>query len=236
MKAKFSILFLMITCYGFSQDFIVQDSLKTVVFSLTPRSKKVQTVNGLAVGLGYDLFENSKIKKVNGLNLEFNPLDILIVMFDDPSRRGFAEESTLKINGLSIGTGHSNQNEDVAFSGVTVSVFNSGYSSNGISVNGFYNYSTKMNGLHITGLYNASKSMNGLSISFGNETEKLNGMQLGVLNNADYFNGFQLGLINKSSKFKGIQIGIVNKCKSQKGLQIGFWNSNQKRSFPFINW
>jgi hypothetical protein len=236
MKTNFLIIFLTTFFCGSAQDFVFQDSLKTAVFSLTPRTKKIQKVNGLAMGLGYDMFENSKIKKVNGLNIEINPLTIFILMFDDPSRRGFPEESTIKINGLSLGTGHSNQNEDVAYSGLTVSIINSGYSCNGISTNGFYNYSTKMNGLHISGFYNISKNMNGLSISFANETKKLNGMQIGVFNATDNFNGIQFGIFNSTSGHKGIQIGLINKSNSHKGLQVGFWNINNKRSFPFINW
>jgi hypothetical protein len=236
MKTNFLILFLTSFFCAFSQEKVSQDSLKTVVFSLTPRTKKVDMVNGLAIGLGYDMFENSKITEVNGINLEINPLTVLYLMFDDPSRRGFPKESTIKINGLSIGTGHSNQNEDVAYSGISVSLLNSGFSNNGISVNGFYNYATKMNGLHVSGLANVSKNMNGLSFSFSNTSENLNGIQIGLLNDADYFNGIQVGLYTHSLKYRGIQIGLVNKTQSQKGLQLGFWNINNKRSFPFLNW
>lgn len=236
MKTNFLILFLASFFFGFSQEKGPQNNLKTVVFSLTPRTSKVQQVNGLAIGLGYDINADSKIKKVNGLNVEINPFTLLYFMFDDPTRRGFPEESTIKINGLSVGTGHSNQNEDVAYSGLSVSLINSGFSCNGISVNGLYNYATKMNGLHISGFGNVSKNMNGLCLSFSNNSENFNGIQIGVFNDADYFNGVQIGIANKSSKYKGIQIGLINKTKSQNGLQVGFWNINNKRSFPFLNW
>jgi hypothetical protein len=236
MKTKFLIFFMGTFFCGFSQENFNQDSLKTVAFSVTPRAKKVQQVNGMAIGVGYDLSERNTIKKVNGLNVELNPFTLLYLMFDDPSRRGFPEESTIKVNGLSIGTGHSNQNEDVAYSGVSVSLLNSGFSCNGISVTGIYNYATKMNGLHVSGFGNHSKNMNGLSLSMSNSSEKLNGIQIGLFNDADYFNGIQIGIFNASSKYKGIQIGLINKTKSQKGLQFGFWNINNKRSSPFINW
>jgi hypothetical protein len=236
MKTNFLILFLASFLFGFSQENVNQDSLKTTVFSLTPRTKKVQQVNGLAIGIGYDIGENNTVKKVNGLNIEINPFTLLYFMFDDPSRRGFPKESTVKINGLSLGTGHSNQNENVAYSGLSVSLINSGFSCNGFSINGLYNYSTKMNGLHVSGFGNISQNMNGLGVSFSNNSEKLNGMQVGIFNDADYFNGLQMGIYNKSTKYKGIQIGLVNKTNSQKGLQLGFWNINNKRSFPFLNW
>lgn len=235
-KSKFLILFLLSFFCGFSQEEVSQDNLKSTVFSFTPRTRKVQQVNGLAIGLGYDIDADSTIKKVNGLNIEINPFTLLYFMFDDPSRRGFPEAPTVKVNGLSIGTGHSNQNEDVAYTGLSVSLINSGFACNGISVNGCYNYATKLNGLHVSGFGNVSKNMNGLSLSFSNSSENLNGMQVGVFNDADYFNGIQMGIYNKSSKYKGIQIGLVNKTTSQKGLQLGFWNINNKRSFPFLNW
>lgn len=235
-KANFLILFLLSFFCGFSQEEVSQDNLKTTVFSLTPRTRKVQQVNGLAIGLGYDIDANSTIKKVNGLNVEINPFTLLYFMFDDPTRRGFPEKSTMKINGLSIGTGHSNQNEDVTYSGLSVSLINTGFSCNGISVNGFYNYSTKMNGLHVSGIANVSKKMNGLGLSLSNSSEKLNGIQIGVFNDANYFNGIQMGIYNNSSEYKGVQIGLINKTKSKNGLQLGFWNINNKRSFPFINW
>jgi hypothetical protein len=235
MKTNFLILFLTSFFCAFSQE-VSKDSLKTVVFSFTPRTKKVEKVNGLAIGLGYDMFENSKITEVNGINLEVNPFTLLYLMFDDPSRRGFPEEATVKINGLSIGTGHSNQNDDVAYSGLSISLINSGFSNNGISINGFRNYVTNMNGLHVSGFGNFSKNMNGLSLSLTNTSENGNGIQIGLLNGAANFNGIQIGLFNESSKYRGVQIGLVNKTKSQKGLQLGFWNINNKRSFPFLNW
>lgn len=236
MKTKFLIFLLALPFCANSQENVSKDSLKTVIFSLTPRTKKVQQVNGLAVGLGFDIDDDNKIKKVNGINLEIDPLTILYLMFDDPSRRGFPQEPTIKINGLNIGTGHSNQCENVAYTGLSVSLINTGFSCNGISVNGFYNYATKMNGLHISVIANVSKNINGIGFSFSNNTENLNGIQIGVFNDADYFKGIQLGVVNKSSQYKGVQIGLINKTKSQKGVQLGFWNINKKRSFPFLNW
>lgn len=217
MKAKFLFLLMMFTLNGFTQN-----DTKTTFFSITPRSSGNLKVNGLALGLGLNMSENNSIKSVNGMNIEVNPLSIFILMFDDPSRRGFQETPTLHVNGLNIGTGHSNMNEDIAYSGISISLFNAGYSCNGISINGIYNYSTKLNGLHLSLLSNDSKFANGMFVAFSNNSQQLNGIQIGVLNN--------------SQSFKGIQIGIINKCKTQKGLQIGFWNSNNKRSMPFLNW
>lgn len=218
MRTRFLIFLLTATLSVFAQD----DAISSTVFSLTPRGNKDVRVNGLAIGAGLNISEHNTIKQINGLNIEVNPLSLLIVMFDDPSRRGFSESATATINGISIGTGHSNQNEDIAYNGLEVSLFNTSHSCNGISINGIYNYATNMNGIHVTSLLNYSKNANGLFLSFSNYSEKSNGLQIGFLNTAE--------------TFKGIQIGILNKTKNQKGLQIGFWNINSKRSTPFLNW
>lgn len=198
------------------------DSLCTTIFSLTPRTSKELKVNGIAIGAGLNISENNSIQKINGLNIEVNPLSLLILMFADPEREGFSDSPTVFVNGLSIGTGHSNQNEDIAYSGLEISLFNASHSCNGVSVNGIYNYASKLNGIHISTLLNYSKNANGLFVSISNHSEKMNGFQLGVINYAD--------------DFKGLQIGVFNRSKQQKGLQIGFWNINAKRSMPFINW
>jgi hypothetical protein len=218
MKTKilFGLLVFSLTVFG------QQESLKTAVFSLTPRTKNVDKVNGLSLGMGFSISQKSSIKEINGLNVEVNPLSLIIVLFDDPSRRGFSTSSTLSINGLSIGSGHSNQNDEVAYTGLEIAMFNTGFACNGISINGFYNYSVKLNGIHFSGIATISKTANGLFIA--------------VNNNSETMNGLQLGLINKSIHFNGLQLGIFNKSKSQKGLQVGFWNINNKRSMPFINW
>lgn len=218
MKTRFFVFLIAFSVNVFCQ----QDTIHSTIFSLTPRSSKKLCVNGLAMGAGVNISENNSIQKINGVSIEINPFSILILMFDDPLRYGFSNTSSVCINGLSIGTGHSNHNEAIAYSGLTISLFNSGYSCNGISVNGIYNWSTNLNGMHISALSNYSKKANGLCISFSNYSEHMNGLQLGITNH--------------TISFQGIQLGVFNRTKQQKGLQIGFWNSNAKRSMPFINW
>jgi len=218
MKIKILVVLLVFSATVFAQ----QDHLKTTLFSFTPKTNGVQEVNGLAIGLGLNMSEKNSIQKINGLNIEINPLSIFILMFDDPERRGLLNPPTVSVNGLSIGTGHSNMNENIAYSGVAISLFNAGYSCNGISVNGICNYTSQLNGIHLSGISNMSKSANGMFVAFSNYSENMNGIQIGFL--------------NKTQNFNGLQIGIFNKSTTQKGIQIGFWNSNKKRSMPFINW
>lgn len=218
MKTKILVVLLAFSTTVFAQ----QEHLKTTLFSFTPKTNGVEKVNGLAIGLGLNMSEKNSIQKINGLNIEINPLSIFIFMFDDPERRGFQNAPTAYINGISIGTGHSNMNENLAYSGMEISLFNTGYSCNGISVNGIYNYNTQLNGIHLSGISNVSKSANGMLVAFSNYSENMNGIQIGIL--------------NKTQNFNGLQIGIFNRSSTQKGLQIGFWNINQKRSLPFINW
>ncbi|WP_345092832.1 LA_2272 family surface repeat-containing protein [Flavobacterium chungnamense] len=218
MKKRFLIFLFLVSLSVFSQN----DSISSTVFSLTPRSNKDIRVNGIAIGLGINMGDENTLSKINGLNIEINPLSIFILMFDDPSRRGFSESSTATINGISLSSGHSNQNEDIVYNGLQFSLFSTSHSCNGISLNGFYNYATNMNGVHGSFLLNYSKKSNGLFVSFSNYSEINNGLQIGVF--------------NKTENFYGVQLGVINKTKKQKGLQIGLWNINSKRSMPFLNW
>lgn len=218
MNKRFLIFLFLVSLSVFSQN----DSISSTVFSLTPRSNKDLRVNGIAIGLGINMGDENTLSQINGLNIEINPLSILILMFDDPSRRGFSESSTATISGISLSSGHSNQNEDIVYNGLQLSLFSAGHSCNGISLNGFFNYATNMNGIHGSFLLNYSKKSNGLFVSFSNYSEINNGLQVGVF--------------NKTENFYGVQLGVINKTKKQKGLQIGLWNINSKRSMPFLNW
>ncbi len=192
------------------------------IFSLSPISKKVHLVNGLAIGAGH--FENSNVKfqKINGINIEANPNIILVpllIMFNpvkayedsglgvqisDTIVKPFYLSNKMNINGLNISTGSFMIDTD--FNGLNISTFN------------MYQ---KFNGVNIAPIFSSAQKMNGVSFSLVN-----------VFNN---FNGLSVGLINKTNEMKGIQIGLYNTSNS-RGLQLGFWNTNQKRTMPFINW
>ncbi len=223
-----------IFCFGQDTLKIATDTLETRIFIFTPRSKKVSKVNGLTFGLGVNsiIVEESSIKKINGINLEVNPISILLMMFADPSRINFSENPDYSGNGLNISSGNFN---NARINGLNISCFNMSNSNNGISISGFYNYSKKINGLHISGLSNYSEKSNGLNISLFNESETMNGLQIGARNQSNNINGLQIGLYNKSVNHIGIQIGLFNFTNKIKGLQLGFWNVNGKRSMPFLN-
>lgn len=83
---------------------------------------------------------------------------------------------------------------------------------------------TKVNGLeiHLSGSYESV--VNGISIGIvANKRDKLNGLGVGVIGNFD-------------TEVNGVQIGLFNKANKLKGFQFGLWNTNEKRSLPFINW
>lgn len=230
IKFFISVLFFM-TTVGFCQKKVQNADLKTTFFSLTPRNHKVDKVNGMAFGVGLNIFDVGTLKTVNGFNVELNPLIILYFMFANPSE--FSEESTATINGLHISTGNIN---NIQTNGLAISILNIGYASNGISLNGFSTRVTQLNGLHISGFANSSKLAKGCFISLFNVSESCNGFQLGLYNHSSVFKGVQIGVINGSENTVGVQIGLFNLSKKHKGLQIGFWNINNKRSMPFINW
>lgn len=218
MKNLFLFCMLLFSIVAFSQS----DTLKSTFLSVTPRSQNVEQVNGIAIGAGVNMSQNNTIEKINGLNIEINPLSLFVMLLADPTKTSPSIDDKVVVNGLSIGTGHSIMNASVVYSGIQISMFNTGLGCNGISINGVYNYVETMNGFHVSGISNTAVTANGMFLSFANHSDTMNGFQLGVINSSEYF--------------KGLQIGVYNKTNKQKGLQIGFWNSNGKRSMPFINW
>lgn len=206
--------------------FHAQDSLKMQkmrLVALTPLNDKIDKVNGLTVGLGFDsknIFKEKNVmslQKVNGLNIDVNALGFLFWMFYDPAKDQNIE--FIKVNGLTISA--AGYLRGVSHSGMNVSLYNYGHTINGVSGTLFTTYIEKGNGIFVSALGIYSKKLNGVSIS--------------VFNDAEIMKGLQIGGYNSSEEIKGLQIGLVNKSKKLKGLQIGLWNKNGKRSLPIIN-
>ncbi len=206
------------------------------VFCFTPRSLKVNQVNGIAIGMGLVATQQSSLQKVNGLDIEINPLSPLLFLFADPRNSGYPDKPTVVVNGLDISTGRHNSNGNVAINGLNINALNAGYRTNGISISGFYNYQTESNGLTVSGLSIDTKYSRGVTIATFNMVENMSGLQIGAYNVVKVGKGLQIGLLNIADSRKGVQIGLFNKSGNSKGAQIGFWNINNKRSFPFFNW
>jgi len=210
-KILFITLLLLTGLTGLAQD-------NTRVFSFTPISKNNVEVNGMAIGLG-NLWNREHEVKINGLNLELNPLTPLIILFLDPEKVP-NDKALQKYNGLHLSTaGFMGQ---VAHNGVAISAYHVTYETNGLSITCLYNVSKTLNGLHISGI--------------ANSTEKGAGILISAANYGETFTGLQLGIYNHSENFTGIQIGLFNRTKKLSGLQLGLWNINEKRSLPIINW
>ena len=211
-----------------SHSFFCQDSLRIVnpkvrVVAVTPLNSKVGNVNGLAFGLGLEttyLFKQETVvnlQKVNGLNVEVNPLGILFWLFYDASKTKNIE--SIKVNGVNV----------------SLAGYSRGISHNGASVS-LYNYGHKMNGAMISLASFDIEKGNGVFLAFLNVSSKeIKGLSFSAFNNADVLKGVQFGLVNNSIDGRGLQLGLVNKSKKLKGLQIGFWNKNGKRTLPLIN-
>ncbi|MES2484722.1 MAG: hypothetical protein V4581_02085, partial [Bacteroidota bacterium] len=216
MKKLLIILLLSLSAFGQQAD-----TLQPRMFAFTPFGKKVDQVNGLALGVGFALtLQDTRPVKVNGFNLELNPLTPLIILFLDPERVG-NDTIAATVNGLHISTAGFMHNAKL--NGLGISVYNIGMQSNGMSVTGLYNVSKVMNGLHICGIVNSAETKaNGLFIAPFNYAGKLGGMQLGGCNRSDYFKGAALGFANISyQEMTGVQIGLFNRAKKCRGLQIG---------------
>lgn len=197
------------------------DSVK--IFSLSPISKRVNKVNGFALGVGH--YENQKIKlqEVNGLNIEASPLSValftyclnvpfeaIFVGINDNAISNVAffddfQQTYIKMNGLNLSSGGFMGGAELR--GINISIFS------GMNI---------MNGFSIGGILNA-KSFSGVSIS-------------GLANLSDRGNGVQIGMSNVSRKHNGIQIGLFNNSKDLRGMQFGLWNTNGKRKLPILNW
>lgn len=197
------------------------DSIK--IFSLSPISRRVNKVNGFALGVGH--YENAKIKlqTINGLNIEASPLSLalftisinvpfesLFVGINDNaiSNVAFFDDCTdtyIRINGLNISSGG----------------FTGGAELRGLNIS-IISGMNKMNGFSVGGILN-TKCFSGLSIS-------------ALANLSDVGNGIQIGPSNVSRRHNGIQIGLFNNSKELRGMQFGLWNTNGKRKLPFFNW
>ena len=82
----------------------------------------------------------------------------------------------------------------------------------------------KLRGINITGVITIGDEIDGVTISgISNFAYKMNGVSIAILH-------------NRATVAKGIQIGLRNKSTDMRGIQIGLWNTNGRRSLPFINW
>jgi hypothetical protein len=227
MKTKFIIvLFIIFNQFIFGQTG-KNDTIKSRIFSFAPVSTKIDRVNGLSAGIGLSekilLGSNiakygGPIQKVNGINLDVNPLGFLWFCFYDPEK-DFGTQEAVVLNGLNLSI--AGNLRDVNHNGLNLS---------------FYNYSYKMNGVSLAFMANNNNELNGIGAGiFGNLAENGAGLVIGGFNSFNDFKGMQIGLVNRADNFNGLQIGIFNRTKSEKGLQIGLWNKNGKRSLPIIN-
>lgn len=201
---------------------IVAQAQKTKIFSLSPLTRDTEKVNGLVIGIGH-FQEPDTIQTINGVNVDIMPLSPLLaflaVMYGKPFEYNANEKLKLISNGLNIGI--AGYMEGVEHNGVSITLYNAGYASNGLGIYGTFNSTKTLNGIHIAGIGNSSKTSNGLNIAFYNGSQTMNGVQIGV--------------INSSIRMKGLQIGLFNRTDALTGLQLGFINVNSKRTLPFIN-
>jgi hypothetical protein len=220
------------------------------------------TIYGISFG-AYPQPKHKRFVRTNGIRLEFPGLGILGLFGNDLADKKTDEivnginlsggtMGNLKYNGITIAIFGQNGvvNNGIAIAGfsnvmntsngIQLSILGNGSKiMNGIQIGAWGNYADKANGIQISES-NSAKHIKGMQIGGFNSAKTLKGMQIGVFNNPSFsdekFKGIQVGAGNYASEFKGIQIGIYNKSKKTNGIQIGLWNTNEKRSFPIINW
>lgn len=214
MKTNLLVIALVMSSLYFGQDSL---KIKSALVTVNPQNKNLRNTNGLNVGV----LDDYQKQRINGLNLQANPISLIYPLIPKALPVPSKEASTVTVSGLHLSTGGMVDGEKL--NGLGISIYHHCRITNGVSVNFYNNTSGILNGIHISGFVNNSLKGNGLNVAF-----------LG--NYSDDFKGMQVAIFNQSEKMKGMQIGMVNKSKKMKGLQIGLWNENEKRKLPLINW
>lgn len=160
----------------------------------TPNS--VDEINGLALGAwaesmkGDDINERDSLK-VNGINLEINPI-MLFVLIRGAWNAGYPD---------SLGYYHTaiENNYSTTLNGINVGVLATvgNYRVRGISVGGITTVVDQMSGICITGFNNFAYVADGLQFSL-------------IRNRATVARGIQVGIYNKATRLRGIQLGLWN--------------------------
>ncbi len=232
MKSRILLLLILTTKITFAQDTINQQNPfrkevfywikeKKQVFAITPMSKRIEEVNGLAFGLGH--VDNKLVEKqtVNGLNVEVNPVPIvggfMAFMYLMYLPEVIQKKHHAKADGKTQTVEHSYIIKDFDTSTYL--------KINGLSISsGFFCTNTSMNGLNIS-FGNKFKNFNGLSVApLGTIADRQIGVSVGLINANNDLNGFVVGAYNQSFKLDGLQIGLVNQTMNNHGMQIGLFN------------
>ena len=237
MKTKLICFVCFLQHFLFAQDSIPSGTkvTHTQIFSLSPISKKVDTVNGLVLGVGH--YQNQHIQKqtINGLNVDVNPvglgLPLFLIYLPDMIKKG-----TISSNQPNLIVAFDSGHPQLQMNGINLSAgcFFTETNLNGLNVSLMNRFRT-LNGISITVFGTQANVMNGVSMGFYNGSNTSNGFNLALLNETIQLNGIQMGVYNYAQNGKGIQIGLFNVSRN-RGLQLGVWNVNNKRSMPFINW
>ncbi|MGA9213429.1 LA_2272 family surface repeat-containing protein [Kaistella sp.] len=228
MKTK--LLFIFACTFMFGQDSLSQDlKLKSAVITFNP-AKIAKNTTGINLGV----FDSYQKQKINGINLQINPITLLYPLLPQAIPVPSEDEVTVILNGIHISTG--GMMDGAKLNGLGISIYHHARVTNGFSANLFNNTSGILNGIHVSGAANNSEKGAGITFAFmGNYSEKFTGLQIGGFNEAKQMKGLQIGFVNKSENLKGIQVGIVNNNKNGRNFQLGFWNKNTKRTLPILN-
>lgn len=256
MKTKILVLLLLITQLLSAQDSVNYVNPNRVevfywikskkqIFAVSPMSKRIESVNGLALGFGH--VENKMVAKqtINGLNLEVNPAPIpgafvafmTLMYLPEILRKNHSVYDVKDIkNGEQLKIQNWIHTPNLQVNGLNVSsgCFFTTTSMNGLNIS-LGNKFKDFNGLSIAPLGTISNNHSGAAIGFYNANNRLNGFSIGILNQSYRLNGVHFGIVNYSKTNKGLQVGVFNKSYS-KGFQLGLWNVNSKRKLPLLNW
>lgn len=169
--------------------------------------------NGLALGYSVDLdyCKDLDSVRINGVYVNISPLQPLGMLMMLPMLPYAIVKKTQRDEKEAISYVQDSLIANHKLNGLAIGVLEHG--------DGFC-----MQGLQVSLLFHHMDQLNGLSIS-------------SLVGNYYHFKGLMIsGIYNSAHKGKGVQLGLVNKAKEMRGIQVGLWNSNGRRSLPFINW
>ena len=214
-KGFFTVLLFISTVQLFAQDTAVNVKPRVRnVFWFTPVTRNT-IINGLALGAFSEPWKSAEYLRINGINVEVNPLYLYVGMFAlvgmGRISTNYNRDTSDTRNTIILGYCYpdSSSDYDSETNGLSLSAGNMSYVK-GLSISFIMNAASKGEGVEVTGLMNVHHDFRGLMIA---------------------------GIRNKTTTAKGVQIALINTCKEEdsKVLQIGLINIIGKRIIPLIN-
>jgi len=189
-------------------------------------------VNGVAVGFYTAPVVQNKTLVVNGLNIEADPLPLIVVPILALRMLVMVPEIAAHEHSNVGDTAHAYKNAHRTNDNTAMPETVMAMKKKDTAVK------TKVHGLSVSsGILQQETKMEGVSLNGACALEnEISGVEVtGVVNWHYSFKGLIAALVNTTATGKGVQIGLYNDCKKGTLLQIGLINRIGNRVLPFAN-